>query len=571
MRWVNVADFKASALTRQTTWPKGRNAALVGDFRKRVGLIHKLRQLRAAEEFAHRSNRWLCVDQIVWHHGGYVNRAHTFFHGALHTEQTDAILVFQQFADRTDTTVAEVIDIVDFALAVFQVHQFLDHGEDILRPQGGERVFNVKLQTHVQLHAANGAEVVAVWIEEQASEQCFCGFARWRLARTHDAVDRIKAHVAVLGLVGLQRVAHPSAGDDMVDVEQLKAVDAGLVECFQVFSGDFVTCFNINPARLFVDQVERRITAKDFFGRDQQMRQAILDRFVRGAWRNLGARREHDFAGLCIHDVEHRFRRTPLFRVEWNFPATGATFKCHAVVEVAQDFFVVQTQRVEQGRDRQLALTVDTDVDDILGIKFKVEPRTTVRNNARGEQIFARRVRFTAVMVKKNARRTVHLRNDNALCTVDEEGAVMRHERHVAHVYVLLLNIEDRTRFGVRVNLKHDEAQCHLHLCGIGNSALTAFFNVIFGIFEFVMDEVEFRRSGKILNRENAAQRFFEAGYITNGRVRAQELLIAFALNLDQVGHVDNFVDVTEDFADTLLTRECRRSGTGCHKVLCLS
>jgi hypothetical protein len=30
-------------------------------------------------------------------------------------------------------------------------------------------------------------------------------------------------------------------------------------------------------------------------------------------------------------------------------------------------------------------------------------------------------------------------------------------------------------------------------------------------------------------------------------------------------------VDVTEDFADTLLTRECRRSGTGCHKVLCLS
>ena len=357
----------------------------------------------------------------------------------------------------------------------------------------------------------------------------------------------------------------------MVDVEQLKAVNPGLVQRFEVFGGDFVACFDIDTARLFVDQVVRGVTAKDFFGRDKQAGQAILHGLIGGAWSYLGARREHNFARLGIDNVEHRFRRTPLLCIERDLPSALATLKRYAVIEMAQDFFVVQTQCVEQGRDRQFALTVDTDVDNILGIKFKVEPRTTVRDNARCKQIFAAAVRFATVMVEQDARRTVHLRYDNALCPVDEESAVMRHERHVAHIHVLFFNIEDRARFGVGVNLKHDQAQRHLHLRRIGNPALTAFFNVKFRIFQFVMHEVEFRCAGKILNRKNAAQRLFKTGNITNRRVRAQELFIALALNLNEVGHVDNFMDVTEDFADTLLTRQGRRSGTGCHKVLCLS
>ena len=42
VRGVNVADFKSGALTRQTTRPKSRETALVGDFRERVRLIHEL-------------------------------------------------------------------------------------------------------------------------------------------------------------------------------------------------------------------------------------------------------------------------------------------------------------------------------------------------------------------------------------------------------------------------------------------------------------------------------------------------------------------------------------------------
>src|SRR6202044_3075328 len=43
---VNVADFEAGALTRQTARPKGGEATLVRDLRQRVGLVHELRELR---------------------------------------------------------------------------------------------------------------------------------------------------------------------------------------------------------------------------------------------------------------------------------------------------------------------------------------------------------------------------------------------------------------------------------------------------------------------------------------------------------------------------------------------
>ena len=45
------------------------------------------------------------------------------------------------------------------------------------------------------------------------------------------------------------------------------------------------------------------------------------------------------------------------------------------------------------------------------------------------------------IMVKKDAWRTVQLRNNDPLCPVDHEGAVVSHQGHLAHVNFLLLNI----------------------------------------------------------------------------------------------------------------------------------
>ena len=65
------------------------------------------------------------------------------------------------------------------------------------------------------------------------------------------------------------------------------------------------------------------------------------------------------------------------------------------------------------------------------------------------------------------------------------------------------------------------------------------------------MVEVEVGGAGEIDDREHRAKRLLEARDIAGLRVRAEELLVALALNLDEVRHFGDFVDVAEDLADT--------------------
>ncbi len=122
MSRVYVAHLEASAVAGKTTGSKGRETALVGDLRERIGLVHELRELRRAEELLHYRRHRLVVDQVLRNEGVDVLHAHALLHGALHADETDAVLVLDQLADRTHTAVAEVVDVVDrVALSVRRV------------------------------------------------------------------------------------------------------------------------------------------------------------------------------------------------------------------------------------------------------------------------------------------------------------------------------------------------------------------------------------------------------------------------------------------------------------------
>ena len=61
------------------------------------------------------------------------------------------------------------------------------------------------------------------------------------------------------------------------------------------------------------------------------------------------------------------------------------------VVEGVEDFLARQAERVQQRGDRQLALAVDADVDDVLGVELEVEPAAAIGDDPRGEEILAAR------------------------------------------------------------------------------------------------------------------------------------------------------------------------------------
>src|SRR5215475_13533667 len=165
----------------------------------------------------------------------------------------------------------------------------------------------------------------------------------------------------------------------------------------------------------------------------------------------------------------------------------------------------------------------------------------------------------------------MHLRHDHPLGAVDDEGAVVGHERDVAHVDVLLLDVLDRARTRVLVDIEHDQAQCHLERRRIGHAALAAFVHVIFRRLELIADELQHGGVGEVGNREDRLEHRLQA-VVRTASLRfhdLQELVVGRLLNLDEVGHLWDFRDLAEKLADPFATRErLRHCGLSCCRHL---
>ena len=132
VRRVHVAHFEAGALAREAARPQRGDAALVRDLGQRVRLVHELRQLRAAEELLDRGRDRLGVDEVVRQQVLALGLAEALLHRALDAHEARAELVLGELAHRTDTAVAEMVDVVDLAAAVAQLDQDLDDGDDVV-------------------------------------------------------------------------------------------------------------------------------------------------------------------------------------------------------------------------------------------------------------------------------------------------------------------------------------------------------------------------------------------------------------------------------------------------------
>ena len=218
----------------------------------------------------------------------------------------------------------------------------------------------------------------------------------------------------------------------------------------------------------------------------------------------------------------------------------------------------VHAEREQQRRHRNLAAAVDARMDDVLGVELDVEPGAAIRNDAGGEQELARGMGLALVVIEEHAGRTVHLRDDDALGAVDDERAVVGHERNVAHVDVLLLDVLDGAGAGLLVDIEHDQPQLHLERRGIGHAALAALVDVVLRRIEFVGDEVELRGVGEIPDREHRLEDGLKALVRAAARrvLHHQELVIGCLLNLDEVRHLCDFLDFSEKFPYALATRE---------------
>ena len=396
------------------------------------------------------------------HHRVDIDRAHALLDRALHAQQAYAVLVLHQLTHRAHAPVAEVIDVVDLTFAVTQIDKRLDDRKNVFLAQHAHGVWRVQLKAHVHLHAANCGKVVALRIEEQHLEKRRRRLNGRRLTGPNNPVD-VHQRLTLIGvLVDVQRVTNKGPDVDVIDVEDEEILDLLILELRQQFCVELTPSLSVDLARIQIDNVLGKIAAGQIVGGDEHFFEATFRQLAGLARGDLFTRLDDHLACLGISEIAHRGHAAHFLRHEQHFPAAFRVLDGDVLVERRQDLFIVEAQRIEQRRDRQFAAPVDAHIDDILGVELEVEPRAAIRNYARCKQQLARNVRAPLVMVEENAWRPVHLTDDHALGAVDDERAVGRHERHIAHINVLLLHVLDGLRARLLVHIEHDKAQLDL-------------------------------------------------------------------------------------------------------------
>ena len=128
---------------------------------------------------------------------------------------------------------------------------------------------------------------------------------------------------------------------------------------------------------------------------------------------------------------------------------------------------------------------------------------------ARVEQLAAR-VRLALVVVEEDARAAVQLRDDDALGAVDDERTGLRHQRDLAEVDLLLLDVAHDALAALAGVVDHELGR-HLDRRRERHAALAALVDVVLRLLEVVGDEHELARAVEVLDREDAAEHRLEA------------------------------------------------------------
>src|SRR2546426_635109 len=261
---VNSPPMRAE-IRSAVKWPRASSGAFAcaivcssSSIGERVRLIHELRELGGPEELLDHGRHRLVVDELLRHQRLDVLETHALLDGALHAHQTDAVLVLDQLPDGAHAAVAQVVDVVDLAVAVLELDEGADDLQDVLAAQRPLIEGHVDLELVVQLEASHAREVVALGVEEEVVEEGGRGLRGGRIARTEAAVDLEDRVLGLLDLVLEERVAERGADVGVVEEEDLHLVDATLAEELELLVGDLLVAREQDLARPRVLDVGRR-------------------------------------------------------------------------------------------------------------------------------------------------------------------------------------------------------------------------------------------------------------------------------------------------------------------------
>ena len=193
--------------------------------RKRVVLIHELRQLARAEEFLDRSRNRLRIDHFLRHQAFGFRKRESLFNRSFNSDQTNAEGILGHLTDTAYAAIAEVIDVIDRSVTVSNIDQRLQDRKNIFLAQRAFAEHFFTANAAIELHSADCGQVVPVRIEEQILEQVFGRFLCRRLTRTHHPVYLDERFQAGRGRIDVQGVRNVRPTIEVVHIQALYVLE----------------------------------------------------------------------------------------------------------------------------------------------------------------------------------------------------------------------------------------------------------------------------------------------------------------------------------------------------------
>ena len=157
--------------------------------------------------------------------------------------------------------------------------------------------------------------------------------------------------------------------------------------------------------------------------------------------------------------------------------------------ELGADLFRGHSERLQEDGDGLLALAVDANANLVALVDLELEPCTTARNDANSVNFLVARLVDGALEVHTGA--SHQLGHHDALGAIDDEGALLGHQREVAHEHRLGLDF---------TGLVVHELGFDIERSGVGLTALLALFERILLFLQRGVRERQLHGLGGVLD-----------------------------------------------------------------------
>ena len=482
MGGVHIPHLEAGSVAVEATRSEGRETTLVGEFRQRVGLVHKLAELTPSEEVAHHRTESLRVDELLRGHplDVHIEEGHALLDQALGAGQAHPALVGQEFAHRTHTTAAQVIDVVNRAIPLLQIKEILDRREEVLRHHDALCGIDADLELLIDLVAAHPGEVVLLGVKEETLEKGPCVGGSGRIPRPQFLVDVLECALLVFCGILAQRFEKNLV---LTGIDHLDGLDLEGQKLANHSDGQWI----VGPGHhqvLILDVLEEDHGAELFL--------------------------VHRFAELQFLDLVELLDQVTFARIP---------------------------EGPQKGGGQEFATTtaaVEVYVEQIVGIKLHLQPGTTIRDDPEGMEDLTVEVNR---LLEADPRRAVQLGDDHPLRSIDYEGSAAGHHGQFPHVDTLLLS----ARFVLQLEGDIESGTESLSRPqGLEGRDLR--------ILDIVGNKIQLDGFIVAGDGEDLLEHGLQTGLSPLGRGDAplQKVFIGFALNLDEVGRLNNFFDVSE-------------------------